>query len=72
MCIKSLQNGAPVLVEYRLSTSIEGREAPKNEDKNEFQKINKTFERYDEKFSRIEGQLKSLKTKLGGEPDWQV
>ena len=76
MYIKSLQNGTPVLVEYRLSTSDGGNgnsrgpePVPQND---EMSKIYETLDKYEEKFLQMENQIKHLKTKLGGNLEWQI
>lgn len=73
MYIKSLQNGSPALIEYRLTAADSGR-APENEGAaaEEMKKIYSTLKNYDDKFSKIESQIKHLKTKIGGDPEWQV
>lgn len=68
MYIKSFQNGAPMLLGYRL-TPIEGTvsssgatdESPASASKD-----------YEERFARIEEQLLKIREKLGGKIEWQV
>ena len=73
MYVKSLQNGAPALVEYHLSTTEGGRppeqEAGPSED---VKKIYSALDKYDDKISKLENQIKHLKTKLGGDLEWQM
>lgn len=71
--IKSLQNGAPMLVEYYLKSAEGGRpqndtDAAPNE---ETKKIYAILEKYEEKISKLENQIKQLRGR-GGEPEWQV
>ena len=67
MYIKSFQNGAPMLLGYRLSpiegvvTSSTTEETPAS-----------AFKEYDERLSRIEEALIKIKEKLGGKLEWQV
>lgn len=71
--IKSLQNGAPMLVEYYLKSAEGGR--PQNEadaaPSEETKKIYAILEKYEEKISKLENQIKQLRGR-GGEPEWQV
>jgi hypothetical protein len=71
--IKSLQNGAPMLVEYYLKSAESGR--PQNETdaapSEETKKIYAILEKYEEKISKLENQIKQLRGR-GGEPEWQV
>ena len=71
--IKSLQNGAPMLVEYYLKSAEGGR--PQNETdaapNEETKKIYAILEKYEEKISKLENQIKQLRGR-GGEPEWQV
>lgn len=73
MYIKSLQNGTPVLVEYYLKTNDGGRAQTEQEDSQneEVKKIYIILSKYEEKISKLEAQIKQIKTK-GGEPEWQV
>lgn len=64
MYIKSFQNGAPMLLGYRLSP-IEG--GITNEDTAEI--ISK---KYDERFNKIEEQLTKIRERLGGKLEWQI
>lgn len=64
MYIKSFQNGAPMLLGYRLSP-IEG--GITNEDTAEI--ISK---KYDERFNKIEDQLAKIRERLGGKLEWQI
>ena len=69
--IKSLQNGAPMLVEYYLKSAEGGR--PQNETdaapNEETKKIYAILEKYEEKISKLENQIKQLRGR-GGEPEW--
>ncbi len=71
--IKSLQNGAPMLVEYYLK-SVEGGRPQNDTDaapNEETKKIYAILEKYEEKISKLENQIKQLRGR-GGEPEWQV
>lgn len=75
MYLKSLQNGTPVLVEYHLTTgdnrtSTTTAQNEQNED--EVKRIYSALDKYDDKISKLETQIKHLKSKLGGEPEWQI
>lgn len=67
MYIKSFQNGAPMLLGYRLSpiegtvTSSPTEEVPAG-----------MFKEYDERLNRIEDAVLKIKEKLGGKIEWQV
>ena len=73
MYVKSLQNGAPALVEYHLSTA-EGGRPPEQETgpSEDVKKIYSALDKYDDKISKLENQIKHLKTKLGGDLEWQM
>ena len=68
MYIKSFQNGAPMLLGYRLSpiegviTSSEAAE----------ESTAGAFKNFDERIARIEEQLIKIKDKIGGKLEWQV
>lgn len=75
MYLKSLQNGTPVLVEYHLTTGDNRpSSAPAQNEANEdeVKKIYSTLDKYDDKITKLESQIKHLKSKLGGEPEWQI
>lgn len=67
MYIKSFQNGAPMLLGYRLSP-IEGTvtSSPTEEVSASM------FKEYDERLNRIEDAVLKIKEKLGGKIEWQV
>lgn len=73
MYVKSLQNGAPALVEYHLST-VEGGRPPEQEvgPSEDVKKIYSALDKYDDKILKLENQIKHLKTKLGGDLEWQM
>ena len=73
MYVKSLQNGAPALVEYHLST-VEGGRLPEQEagPSEDVKKIYSALDKYDDKILKLENQIKHLKTKLGGDLEWQM
>ena len=73
MYVKSLQNGAPALVEYHLSTA-EGGRPPEQETgpSEDVKKIYSALDKYDDKILKLENQIKHLKTKLGGDLEWQM
>lgn len=73
MYVKSLQNGAPALVEYHLSTAEGGRPPEQDASPNEdVKKIYSALDKYDDKILKLENQIKHLKTKLGGDLEWQM
>lgn len=73
MYVKSLQNGAPALVEYHLSTAEGGRPPEQDAGPSEdVKKIYSALDKYDDKILKLENQIKHLKTKLGGDLEWQM
>lgn len=64
--IKSLQNGEPMFLAYRLSPLT----APAAEQKDD--KLNNYLKQQDEKISTLELEIKKLKEKVGGELKWQI
>ena len=67
MYIKSFQNGAPMLLGYRLSP-IEGTVVSGSTDEN----TAGALKVYDERLERLEEQITKLKEKLGGKIEWQI
>lgn len=68
MYIKSFQNGAPMLLGYRLSP-IEGVITSSGTAE---ENAAGAFKIYDERLDRIEAQLAKIKDKIGGKVEWQV
>ena len=64
--IKSLQNGEPMFLAYRLSPLT----APAAEQKDD--KLNNYLKQQDEKISTLELEIKKLKENMGGELKWQI
>lgn len=64
--IKSLQNGEPMFLAYKLSPLS----APAADQKDE--KLNNYLKQQDEKISTLELEIKKLKEKMGGELKWQI
>lgn len=64
--IKSLQNGEPMFLAYKLSPLS----APAADQKDE--KLNNYLKQQDEKISTLELEIKKLKEKVGGELKWQI
>ena len=63
MYIKSLQNGAPMLIGYKLGP-LTGEIEPQSQNDQD-PKIN-------DRLSKIEDQLNKIKEKLGGKLEWQI
>lgn len=68
MYIKSFQNGAPMLLGYRLSP-IEGVITSSGTTE---ESTAGALKNYDERLDRIEAQLAKIKDKIGGKVEWQV
>lgn len=64
MYIKSFQNGAPMLLGYRLSP-IEGAVGSTEND-------TAALKAYDERISNIESQISKIRERLGGKIEWQI
>ena len=69
MYIKSFQNGAPMLLGYRLSP-IEG--VITSSGTAEENSTAGALKNYDERLDRIEEQLLKIKDKIGGKLEWQI
>lgn len=67
MYIKSFQNGAPMLLGYRL-TPLEGTVTSSTTEET----TAGAFKEYDERLSRIEDAVLKIREKLGGKLEWQV
>ena len=79
MYIKSLQNGSPVLLGYRLvplETAANGINMESDYSSNEILKENKrlleVMKDHDDKIHMLEEQLVKLKDKIGGKSEWQI
>lgn len=59
--IKSLQNGEPVFLTYRLSPIS-----------NQDDKLTNYLKSQEEKISNLESEIKKLKEKIGGKLEWQI
>ena len=73
--IKSLQNGAPVTLSYKL-TSIDGAgtpafNSPSQEDTVDLSELEKAIHSLDQKMLRFEEEIKKIKAK-GGKQEWQI
>lgn len=68
MYIKSFQNGAPMLLGYRLSP-IEGTVTSSGNTENE---TAGALKEYDERIGRIEDQISKIRERLGGKIEWQI
>lgn len=77
MYVKSLQNGAPMLLEYKLS-SIDPIRPPERTSEHttaadgELKQILNSFKSLEEKINHIEGDLTKVKEKMGGKLEWQI
>ena len=67
MYIKSFQNGAPMLLGYRL-TPLEGTVTSSTTE----EATAGAFKEYDERLSRIEDAVLKIRERLGGKLEWQV
>ena len=82
MYIKSLQNGSPVLLGYRL-VPLEGvtngvisdtssTDCSTNELLKENKRLMEVIRSHDDKIHMLEEQLVKLKDKIGGKTEWQI
>ena len=69
ICIKSLQNGAPATLIYRLDAATDTKDSKESNTNlnEEFQKIYGILDNFKEEFQKINTQLKK-----GGKPEWQL
>lgn len=68
MYIKSFQNGAPMLLGYRLSP-IEGTVTSSGNTEND---AAGALKEHDERLGRIEEQITKIRERLGGKIEWQI
>ena len=68
MYVKSLQNGAPMLLEYKLNSSDSTKNVPAAAD--ELKQITATLELFKTKLATLEQELDKIKK--GGKLEWQV
>lgn len=80
MYIKSLQNGSPMLLAYRL-TPLEGAantsvmmesDYSANELLKENKRLMEVIKDHDDKIHMLEEQLVKLKDRIGGKSEWQI
>lgn len=69
--IKSLQNGAPMILTYRLSP-LEGAAAPANTTPETKTDHFELMKQYDERIETLKKEISTIKQKLGGKLEWQV
>ena len=71
--IKSLQNGAPMILSYRISP-LEGPAAPANtmSDTKTNQSVSDIMKEYDERIVALKKEIAEIKSRLGGKLEWQV
>lgn len=71
--IKCLQNGAPMVLSYKLNPLENGSAANmvQPESKND-SNIEKTLQEYDLKIKKLEEELFKINDKLGGKLNWQI
>jgi hypothetical protein len=71
--IKCLQNGAPMVLSYKLNPLENGSAAGmvQPESKND-SNIEKTLQEYDLKIKKLEEELFKINDKLGGKLNWQI
>ena len=71
--IKCLQNGAPMVLSYKLNPLENGSAAGmvQPENKND-SNIEKTLQEYDLKIKKLEEELFKINDKLGGKLNWQI
>ena len=75
MYIKSLQNGAPMLLSYQLhsgDTPIAAQDESLEVAENKNRKLVEIIERYDDKIKNLETQMTRLRERIGGKVEWQV
>ncbi len=79
MYLKTLQNGAPVLLGYKLSPLGESSnssnnqiEENQNNDNLDIKKIGNILKSYEEKIDKIEREVKNIREKVGGKIEWQI
>lgn len=65
--IKTLQNGSPMLLGYKLSPL--GNPPEEIEDKD---KLNNILHSFENRFTELEKQLVRLKDSIGGKKEWQI
>lgn len=65
--IKTLQNGSPMLLGYKLSPL--GNPPEEIEDKD---KLNNILHSFENRFTELEKQLVRLKDSVGGKKEWQI
>ena len=67
--IKTLQNGSPMLLGYKLNPmGLNDSEI----DSEENEKINHILQSFDNRFTELEKQLVKIKNNLGGKKEWQI
>lgn len=73
MYVKSLQNGAPMLLEYKLNANDVSR-TPETSSAaaEELKKIASSFKTFEEKFTALESEIGKIKEKMGGKLEWQI
>ena len=71
--IKSLQNGAPMILSYHLAP-LEGAGAPANtvSDVKTTDQHAELMKQYDERIESLKKEIASIKSRLGGKLEWQV
>lgn len=70
--IKSLQNGAPALLTYRLGP-VETTDTSEDTHIKDNEKINKILQSFETRFSDLEKQIYNIKEKVGGNKiEWQI
>ena len=73
MYVKSLQNGAPMLLEYKLNSNEVARQPDTSAAAaDELKKIASSFKSFEEKFTALESEIGKIKQKMGGKLDWQI
>lgn len=83
MYIKSLQNGSPVLLGYRLTplensvnnmmgNAINNEDYTANDLIKENKRLMEVIRGHDDKIHMLEEQLVKLKDKIGGKSEWQI
>lgn len=72
--IKSLQNGGPVILGYKLTPINEFSSQKDSNDTgaNKTEEILKLLEKNEKRFGAIEKQIAKIKEKIGGTSEWQI